>query len=235
MLDADFLALPLELQLRELAGALRRRDPRELLSLCAAARDHAPLCWLCEQLLGEGRLLATAEGRDYFARFLIELPETAVHRVLLAILPLRSGRELLGETLLQALKLVPLDASGGLVAAQAAFLASAGVAERLRHPDIVAMHAAGTEGATGWSDTWMIATKAAHPNCMYKWMDYIISPSANAQVAEWFGEAPAQTLACEKTSDKNFCTQFHALDAAYPDWCCRPRLWPNSCMIVPAW
>ena len=72
-----------------------------------------------------------------------------------------------------------------------------------------------TEGATGWSDTWMIATKAQHPNCMYKWMDYIISPSANAQVAEWFGEAPAQTLACEKTTDKNFCTQFHALDAAY--------------------
>ena len=71
------------------------------------------------------------------------------------------------------------------------------------------------EGATGWSDTWMIATKAAHPNCMYKWMDYIISPSANAQVAEWFGEAPAQTLACEKTSDKTFCTQYHALDAAY--------------------
>ena len=32
------------------------------------------------------------------------------------------------------------------------------------------------EGATGWSDTWMISSKAAHPNCMYKWMDYIISP-----------------------------------------------------------
>ena len=31
------------------------------------------------------------------------------------------------------------------------------------------------EGATGWSDTWMISSKAKHPNCMYKWMDYIIS------------------------------------------------------------
>ncbi len=71
-----------------------------------------------------------------------------------------------------------------------------------------------TEGATGWSDTWMIASKAAHPNCMYKWMDWIISPTANAQVAEWFGEAPAQTKACELTS-KGFCEQFHALDAAY--------------------
>ena len=48
------------------------------------------------------------------------------------------------------------------------------------------------EGATGWSDTWMISSKAANPNCMYMWMDWIASPWANAQVAEWFGEAPSQ-------------------------------------------
>ena len=36
------------------------------------------------------------------------------------------------------------------------------------------------EGATGWSDTWMIASKAKHPNCMYMWMNHIISPKANA-------------------------------------------------------
>jgi putative spermidine/putrescine transport system substrate-binding protein len=71
-----------------------------------------------------------------------------------------------------------------------------------------------TEGATGWSDTWMIASKAAHPNCMYKWMDWIISPKVNDQVAEWFGEAPAQTKACD-VATKGFCEQFHALDAAY--------------------
>ena len=34
-----------------------------------------------------------------------------------------------------------------------------------------------TEGATGWSDTWMIAKNAAHPNCMYKWMNFIVSPA----------------------------------------------------------
>ncbi len=32
------------------------------------------------------------------------------------------------------------------------------------------------EGATGWSDTWMISSKAKNPNCMYLWMDQIISP-----------------------------------------------------------
>ena len=71
------------------------------------------------------------------------------------------------------------------------------------------------EGATGWSDTWMISSKAQHPNCMYKWMNYIVSPKVNAEVAEWFGEAPAQTLACQQTSDKTFCDTYHALDAAY--------------------
>ena len=72
-----------------------------------------------------------------------------------------------------------------------------------------------SEGATGWSDTWMIAAKAAHPNCMYKWMDWIVSPEVNAQVAEWFGEAPSQTLACEHTADKTFCDTYHATDATY--------------------
>ena len=71
------------------------------------------------------------------------------------------------------------------------------------------------EGSTGWSDTWMISSKAAHPNCMYKWMNWIVSPKVNAQVAEYFGEAPAQQLACKHTSDKSFCTTYHALDSAY--------------------
>jgi putative spermidine/putrescine transport system substrate-binding protein len=71
-----------------------------------------------------------------------------------------------------------------------------------------------TEGATGWSDTWMIAAHAQHPNCMYKWMNWITSQKVNDQVAEWFGEAPAQSTACA-IATKGFCDQFHALDAAY--------------------
>jgi putative spermidine/putrescine transport system substrate-binding protein len=66
------------------------------------------------------------------------------------------------------------------------------------------------EGATGWSDTWMIAKDAKHPNCMYEWMNWIIEPKVNAQVAEWFGEAPAQELACKETANKNFCAEYHA-------------------------
>ena len=71
------------------------------------------------------------------------------------------------------------------------------------------------EGATGWSDTWMISSKAKHPNCMYQWMNWITSPSVNAQVAEYFGEAPSNQAACAMTADKTFCDTYHAKDAAY--------------------
>ena len=79
-----------------------------------------------------------------------------------------------------------------------------------------------TEGATGWSDTWMISSHAKHPNCMYLWMNWITSPMVNAEVAQFFGEAPAQSLACQPATlaaaakaigsapDAQFCNQYHA-------------------------
>jgi putative spermidine/putrescine transport system substrate-binding protein len=72
-----------------------------------------------------------------------------------------------------------------------------------------------TEGSTGWSDTWMISSKAKHPNCMYMWMNHIISPKANAQVAEYFGEAPANSKSCDLTVDKTHCETYHADDENY--------------------
>jgi putative spermidine/putrescine transport system substrate-binding protein len=46
-------------------------------------------------------------------------------------------------------------------------------------------------------------------------MNGVVSPKVNAQVAEYFGEAPANLKACQQTSDKNFCTTYHADDEAY--------------------
>ena len=68
------------------------------------------------------------------------------------------------------------------------------------------------EGVTGWADTWMMSTKAAHPNCMLKWMAWMLTPQIQAQVAEYFGEAPTNSKACQY------------LDAGYgtyqiPDFC----------------
>jgi putative spermidine/putrescine transport system substrate-binding protein len=71
------------------------------------------------------------------------------------------------------------------------------------------------EGSTGWSDTWMVAAGAAHPNCMYKWMNWITSPEVNAEVAEYFGQAPAQSRACEFTAERDFCDIYHATDERF--------------------
>jgi len=73
------------------------------------------------------------------------------------------------------------------------------------------------EGSTGWSDTWMVSSEAKNPNCAYMWMDHIISPDANAQVAEWFGEAPANEKSCALTADANHCDIYHAADEDYFD------------------
>jgi putative spermidine/putrescine transport system substrate-binding protein len=86
------------------------------------------------------------------------------------------------------------------------------------------------EGATGWSDTWMISSEAQHPNCMYEWMNFIIDPLTNAMTAQTFGEAPAQSKSCEEANltaaakavgfppDPAFCDNYHAAD---------PNFWKN--------
>lgn len=73
------------------------------------------------------------------------------------------------------------------------------------------------EGTTGWSDTWMIASNAAHPNCMYRWMNHIISPEANAQATVWFGEAAVTQKACDAAEaiSPGHCEAMHASDEAY--------------------
>lgn len=70
------------------------------------------------------------------------------------------------------------------------------------------------EGATGWSDTWMIASAAKSPNCAYAWLDWIASPEANAQATAYFGEAPSSQEACDFRDD---CEAYHAGDASYAE------------------
>ena len=75
------------------------------------------------------------------------------------------------------------------------------------------------EGSTGWSDTWMIAANAKHPNCMYKWMNHMASAEANGQATVWFGEAPTSQQACDyaETIAEGHCELTHATDEAYYD------------------
>ena len=74
-----------------------------------------------------------------------------------------------------------------------------------------------SEGTTGWSDTWMIASEAEHPNCMYMWMNHMMSAEANGQATVWFGEAATSPEACEyaETLSPGHCELTHASDEAY--------------------
>jgi putative spermidine/putrescine transport system substrate-binding protein len=73
------------------------------------------------------------------------------------------------------------------------------------------------EGATGWSDTWMVASAAKNVNCAYAWLDYIASPEANAAATGWFGEAPSSAAACDFRTD---CDAFNAGDEEFAN-----KLW----------
>ncbi len=77
------------------------------------------------------------------------------------------------------------------------------------------------EGATGWSDTWMVASASKHKTCAYKWLNHIISPAANAAASDWLGQAPANEKACALTIDTSHCKTYHAADEAYFD-----QVWP---------
>ena len=69
------------------------------------------------------------------------------------------------------------------------------------------------EGSTGWSDTWMLASESAHPNCGYLFMNHIISPEVNVVATEYFGEAPSNAKACD--INPAHCETYHATDEEY--------------------
>ena len=68
------------------------------------------------------------------------------------------------------------------------------------------------EGATGWADTWMLSAHARHPNCAYKWMQWISTPRVQAEQAISFGETPANTKACPYMDriQAGACAKYHA-------------------------
>jgi putative spermidine/putrescine transport system substrate-binding protein len=71
------------------------------------------------------------------------------------------------------------------------------------------------EGATGWSDTWMINSKTANINCSYLFVNHITSAPINIQIAEYFGEAPGNSKSCELASNPDHCDIFHAEETEY--------------------
>jgi putative spermidine/putrescine transport system substrate-binding protein len=65
------------------------------------------------------------------------------------------------------------------------------------------------EGATGWVDSYMLAAKAPHPVCAYKYMAWVSTPKVQAQQALFFGGTPVNAKACKE------------MDALEPGSCAR--------------
>jgi putative spermidine/putrescine transport system substrate-binding protein len=68
------------------------------------------------------------------------------------------------------------------------------------------------EGATGWADTWMLSAHARHPNCAYKWVNWVSTPKVQAEQSVSYGETPANTKACPFMEQirKGSCAIYHA-------------------------
>jgi putative spermidine/putrescine transport system substrate-binding protein len=69
---------------------------------------------------------------------------------------------------------------------------------------------------TGWADTWMLASKAPHPNCAYKWMKYVTTPQVEAKQALVFGETPVNPKACPYMNKikRGSCAGYHLNEPA---------------------
>jgi len=69
---------------------------------------------------------------------------------------------------------------------------------------------------TGWADTWMLASKAPHPNCAYMWMKYVTQPQIEAKQALVFGETPVNPKACPYMNkiSKGSCAGYHLNEPA---------------------
>jgi putative spermidine/putrescine transport system substrate-binding protein len=123
---------------------------------------------------------------------------------------LKAQRELVGEYWGDYLKHIQAFTTGDIVVGTTwQFIANV-----LQAEDVPVEVTLPEEGATGWSDTWMVGSTSPNKNCAYAWLDHIVSPEANAAVAEYFGEAPSNAKACEFAS-KGHCETFHAGDEEF--------------------
>ena len=71
------------------------------------------------------------------------------------------------------------------------------VAMELARSGVDVATAVPTEGASGWADTTMLTSRAKHPKCAYRWMEWSLNATVQGDVASWLGSVPAVPAACE--------------------------------------
>lgn len=54
-----------------------------------------------------------------------------------------------------------------------------------------------SEGTIAWIDGAAISIAARHPGCAYRWIDHLLDPLTNGQIAAWYGSVPSVPAACD--------------------------------------
>ena len=62
----------------------------------------------------------------------------------------------------------------------------------------------------------MLAKKAEHPICAYKWMNYTTNPDTQVKVVDVTGYSPANQKTCELLGQQR-CQDLHVTDTKYYD------------------
>jgi putative spermidine/putrescine transport system substrate-binding protein len=70
------------------------------------------------------------------------------------------------------------------------------------------------EGATGWTDTWMLSAHSQHQACAYAWMNYMLSPAVQKKVVAVTAYSPANLKTAALLGPKQS-AQLHITDARY--------------------
>lgn len=86
----------------------------------------------------------------------------------------------------------------------------------------------GSADTPGSADTWLIGAGGDHPNCMYQWLSWSVTPDVQSQVSEWTGEAPANPDACDHLG-RGICAAYRADDPDYLGKVRFARLPTTSC------
>ena len=71
------------------------------------------------------------------------------------------------------------------------------VAKELTRGGVAVETAVPAEGASGWADTTMLTSRAKHPNCAYRWMEWSLNATVQGDVAAWLSSVPVVPAACE--------------------------------------
>ncbi|MEW9534572.1 extracellular solute-binding protein [Microbispora sp. NPDC049125] len=72
--------------------------------------------------------------------------------------------------------------------------------------------AVGDRPVTGWADSWMVSSSAAHPSCAYQWLDYTSTADVQRKASAWMGFAPANPGACTGRA-RRICADYHVGEA----------------------